>query len=289
MDISLKQVEYRYQAKTPFERLAISDVTFDIPSGTYLALIGHTGSGKSTILQHLNVILQPTKGQIKLGDRTIEAGKKEKNLKEVRRRIGIVFQFPEHQLFEETVEKDICFGPMNFGVSETEAKRRAKEAIKLVGLAEDILEKSPFDLSGGQMRRVAIAGVLAMEPDVIVLDEPTAGLDPRGRKEIMNLFYDLHKAKNLSTILVTHSMEDAAQYADQIVIMHKGTVYKQGVPEEIFSSPQELVELGLNVPEVIRFQMLLESKSGRKFKKKYLNIEELSEAIALEWKERVQS
>jgi energy-coupling factor transport system ATP-binding protein len=289
MDISLKQVEYRYQAKTPFERLAISDVTFDIPSGTYLALIGHTGSGKSTILQHLNVILQPTKGKIKLGDRTIEAGKKEKNLKEVRRKVGIVFQFPEHQLFEETVEKDICFGPMNFGVSEAEAKRRAKEAIKLVGLTEDILEKSPFDLSGGQMRRVAIAGVLAMEPDVIVLDEPTAGLDPRGRKEIMNLFYDLHKAKNLSTILVTHSMEDAAQYADQIVIMHKGTVYKQGVPEEIFSSPQELVELGLNVPEVIRFQMLLESKSGRKFKKKYLDIEELSKAIVLEWKGRVRS
>ncbi|MFD2445206.1 energy-coupling factor ABC transporter ATP-binding protein [Bacillus sp. CGMCC 1.16607] len=288
MDISLKQVEYRYQANTPFERLAISDVTFEIPSGTYLAIIGHTGSGKSTILQHLNAILQPTNGQITLGNRTISAGKKEKNLKDIRKKIGIVFQFPEHQLFEETVEKDICFGPMNFGVSETDAKRRAREAIKLVGLSEEILMKSPFDLSGGQMRRVAIAGVLAMEPDVIVLDEPTAGLDPRGRKEIMNLFYKLHKEKDLSTILVTHSMEDAAQYADQIVIMHKGTVYKQGSPEEIFSSPSELVDLGLNVPEVVRFQMLLEEMSGMKFNRKYLRLELLTDAIASEWKERVR-
>lgn len=289
MDISLKQVEYRYQANTPFERLAISDVSFDIPSGTYLAIIGHTGSGKSTILQHLNAILLPTKGKITIGNRTIVSGKKEKNLKDVRRKVGIVFQFPEHQLFEETVEKDICFGPMNFGVSESEAKRRAKEVIKLVGLTEDILEKSPFDLSGGQMRRVAIAGVLAMEPDVIVLDEPTAGLDPRGRKEIMDLFYDLHKKRNLSTILVTHSMEDAALYADQIVIMHKGTVFKQGSPEEIFTSPQQLVKLGLNVPEVVRFQMLFEDKLGFKLEKKYLDLDQLTEAIVSTWKERVRS
>ncbi|HYK73610.1 MAG TPA: energy-coupling factor ABC transporter ATP-binding protein [Pseudoneobacillus sp.] len=289
MDISLKQIEYRYQANTPFERLAISDVSFDIPSGTYLAIIGHTGSGKSTILQHLNAILLPTKGKITIGNRTIVSGKKEKNLKDVRRKVGIVFQFPEHQLFEETVEKDICFGPMNFGVSESEAKRRAKEVIKLVGLTEDILEKSPFDLSGGQMRRVAIAGVLAMEPDVIVLDEPTAGLDPRGRKEIMDLFYDLHKKRNLSTILVTHSMEDAALYADQIVIMHKGTVFKQGSPEEIFTSPQQLVKLGLNVPEVVRFQMLFEDKLGFKLEKKYLDLDQLTEAIVSTWKERVRS
>lgn len=287
MDISLKQVEYRYQANTPFERLAISDVSFDIPSGTYLALIGHTGSGKSTILQHLNAILQPTKGKITIGPRTVEAGRKEKKLKDIRKHVGIVFQFPEHQLFEETVEKDICFGPMNFGVSESEAKRRAKEVINLVGLTEDILEKSPFDLSGGQMRRVAIAGVLAMEPDVIVLDEPTAGLDPRGRKEIMDLFYDLHKKRNLSTILVTHSMEDASLYADQIVIMNKGTVFKQGSPEEIFSSPQQLVELGLNVPEVIRFQMLLENKMGYTLEKKYLHLDQLIEAIVSKRKERV--
>jgi energy-coupling factor transport system ATP-binding protein len=288
MDISLKQVEYRYQAKTPFERLAIFDVNFSIPSGTYLAIIGHTGSGKSTILQHLNAILQPTKGQISIGERVIDSGKKAKNLKDIRRKVGIVFQFPEHQLFEETVEKDICFGPLNFGVSEAEAKRRAREAIDLVGLSPDILEKSPFDLSGGQMRRVAIAGVLAIQPDVIVLDEPTAGLDPRGRREIMNLFYDLHKKKGLSTILVTHSMEDAAEYADQIVIMHKGTVYKKGEPAEIFSNPQELVELGLNVPEVVRFQMLLEAKEGWKLDRKYLTLDSLVEAIGSKWKERVK-
>jgi energy-coupling factor transport system ATP-binding protein len=288
MDISLKQVEYRYQAKTPFERLAIFDVNFSIPSGTYLAIIGHTGSGKSTILQHLNAILQPTKGQITLGDRVIDSSKKAKNLKDIRKKVGIVFQFPEHQLFEETVEKDICFGPLNFGVSEAEAKRRAREAIELVGLSPEILKKSPFDLSGGQMRRVAIAGVLAIQPDVIVLDEPTAGLDPRGRREIMNLFYNLHKKKGLSTILVTHSMEDAAEYADQIVIMHRGTVYKKGKPEEIFSNPKELVELGLNVPEVVRFQMLLEAQEGWKLDKKYLSLDSLVEAIGSKWKERVK-
>lgn len=288
MDISLQQVEYRYQAKTPFEKLAIFDVSFNVPTGTYLAIIGHTGSGKSTVLQHLNAILQPTKGQISIGERTIRAGRKEKNLKDIRKKVGIVFQFPEHQLFEETVEKDICFGPMNFGVSESEAKKRAAQAIELVGLPTEILAKSPFDLSGGQMRRVAIAGVLAMEPDCLVLDEPTAGLDPRGRREIMNLFYELHKKKNLSTILVTHSMEDAAEYADQIVIMHKGTVYKQGKPEEIFSSPQELVELGLNVPEVIRLQMKIEEKMGKVFPKKYLSIQSLTDAIAAQIKEGVR-
>ncbi|CAH2716619.1 Energy-coupling factor transporter ATP-binding protein EcfA2 [Neobacillus rhizosphaerae] len=279
MDISLQHIEYRYQANTPFEQLAIEDVSIEIPSGTYMAIIGHTGSGKSTVLQHLNALLQPTKGTVKIGDHEIKAQQKNKNLKQVRQKVGIVFQFPEHQLFEETVEKDIIFGPMNFGISEAEAKKRARIALKQVGLAEDILEKSPFDLSGGQMRRVAIAGVLAMEPDVIVLDEPTAGLDPRGRKEIMDMFYTLHKDRKLSTILVTHSMEDAASYADQIVIMQHGKVVNQGTPEEIFSSPVELVQMGLDVPEVVRFQLKLEEKTGVKLDKIYLSIEELSSAV----------
>ncbi|ETI69232.1 energy-coupling factor ABC transporter ATP-binding protein [Neobacillus vireti] len=279
MDISLQHIDYRYQANTPFERLAIEDVSIDIPSGTYMAIIGHTGSGKSTVLQHLNALLQPSKGTVKIGDREIKAQQKNKNLKQVRQKVGIVFQFPEHQLFEETVEKDIIFGPLNFGVSEPVAKERARKALKQVGLAEEILEKSPFDLSGGQMRRVAIAGVLAMEPDVIVLDEPTAGLDPRGRKEIMDMFYALHKDRNLSTILVTHSMEDAARYADQIVIMQQGKVVNQGTPEEIFSSPVELVKMGLDVPEVVRFQLKLEEKTGMKLGKIYLSIEELSSAV----------
>jgi energy-coupling factor transport system ATP-binding protein len=279
MDISLQHVEYRYQANTPFERLAIQDVSVDIPSGTFMAIIGHTGSGKSTVLQHLNALLQPSAGSVMIGDRVIKANQKSKNLKEVRQRVGIVFQFPEHQLFEETVEKDIIFGPMNFGVSEVEAKLRARIALKQVGLPEEILEKSPFELSGGQMRRVAIAGVLAMEPDVIVLDEPTAGLDPRGRKEIMDMFYQLHRERGLSTILVTHSMEDAAKYADQIVIMQQGKVVKRGTSEEIFTSPTELVKMGLDVPEVVRFQLKLEEKTGMKLGKFYLSIGDLSSAV----------
>lgn len=280
MDISLQQVEYRYQANTPFERLAIQDVSINIPTGTYMAIIGHTGSGKSTILQHLNGLLQPTEGMVVIGSREIKAHQKNKNLKEVRQKVGIVFQFPEHQLFEETVEKDIMFGPMNFGVSEEEARKRAVKAIVHVGLTEDILQRSPFDLSGGQMRRVAIAGVLAMNPDVIVLDEPTAGLDPRGRREIMDMFYMLHKDRGLTTILVTHSMEDAAKYADQIVIMQKGTVVNQGTPEDIFSAPDELIKMGLDVPEVVRFQLKLEKKTGMKLDRVYLSIEELSTAAA---------
>jgi energy-coupling factor transport system ATP-binding protein len=279
MDISLQNVEYRYQANTPFERLAIKDVSIDIPTGTYMALIGHTGSGKSTVLQHLNALLLPTEGKVIIGNQEVRAKQKNKNLRLVRQRVGIVFQFPEHQLFEETVEKDIIFGPMNFGVSEKEAKERARLALKHVGLGDEILEKSPFDLSGGQMRRVAIAGVLAMEPDCLVLDEPTAGLDPRGRKEIMDMFYALHKQRNLSTILVTHSMEDAAKYADQIIIMQQGQVVKQGTPIEIFSSVSELVEMGLDVPEVVRFQRSLEEKMGLKLGRTYLSIEDLSIAV----------
>ncbi|MFO1441987.1 energy-coupling factor ABC transporter ATP-binding protein [Bacillus sp. Bva_UNVM-123] len=281
MDISLQQVEYRYQVDTPFERLAIKDVSIDIPSGTFLAIIGHTGSGKSTVLQHLNALLKPTAGKVVVGEREITSDKKQKNLKEIRQKVGIVFQFPEHQLFDETVEKDICFGPMNFGVSEEEAKRRARIAISQVGLPDEILEKSPFDLSGGQMRRVAIAGVLAMEPDVIVLDEPTAGLDPRGRKEIMEMFYTLHKERKLSTVLVTHSMEDASKYADQIVILKRGEVYKKGTPEEIFSSPEGLIQLGLDVPEVVRFQQKIEERFHTKLSKTHLTIETLTTEIAL--------
>lgn len=281
MDISLQNVEYRYQVNTPFERLAIKDVSIDIPSGTFLAIIGHTGSGKSTVLQHLNALLKPTEGKVVIGDRVITADKKQKNLKEVRQKVGIVFQFPEHQLFEETVEKDICFGPMNFGVSEEEAQKRAHAAIQQVGLPEEILNKSPFDLSGGQMRRVAIAGVLAMEPDVIVLDEPTAGLDPRGRKEIMDMFYSLHQTRGLSTVLVTHSMEDASRYADQIVIMHNGEMYEKGTPKEIFSSPEGLLKLGLDVPEIVRFQQKIEKSFNTRFSKTCLTMEELTEEVAL--------
>lgn len=276
MRITLDDVEYRYQVNTPFEHLALHDVNISMEPGSYTAIIGHTGSGKSTLLQHLNALLKPTKGQVIIGDRTIEAGRKEKLLRPIRQKVGIVFQFPEHQLFDETVEKDICFGPMNFGVSEAEAKELAKKAIVQVGLSEEFLDKSPFDLSGGQMRRVAIAGVLAMEPEVLVLDEPTAGLDPRGRKEIMDMFYDLHKVRGISTILVTHSMEDAAKYADDIIIMHKGTVFQKGTPQEIFSQPEQLLELGLDVPDTVRFQLKLQKELGVRFDHPCLNIEDLA-------------
>lgn len=262
MDITIEQLEHRYQVHSPFERLALYDVNAVIKSGSYVAVIGHTGSGKSTILQHLNGLLQPTSGSITIGNRTISSKKKEKNLKPLRKKVGVVFQFPEHQLFEETIEKDICFGPLNFGVPLEEAKERARQAIEMVGLSREYLAKSPFDLSGGQMRRVAIAGILAMNPEVLVLDEPTAGLDPRGRFEIMEMFYKLHKERGLTTILVTHSMEDASRYADQILVMEKGTIKFQGSPIEIFSNPDQVIQLGLDVPEAVRLKGVLETKLG---------------------------
>lgn len=276
MDIQLQQVSYAYAKGTPFEKYALHDVNLTIKSSSYQAIIGHTGSGKSTILQHFNGLLKPSEGVVKVGDRIIEAGKKAKNLKPIRQKVGIVFQFPEHQLFEETVLKDIIFGPMNFGVSQEEAEKRARELIKLVGLPESVLEKSPFDLSGGQMRRVAIAGVLAMEPEVIVLDEPTAGLDPRGQKEMMDLFYDLHKQKGLTTILVTHSMEDAARYADNVAIMHEGVSVLVGEPHEIFGNEQMLAKYGLEPPRVVKFQRQLEKMLGAQLHKTCLTEEELA-------------
>ncbi|WP_455660624.1 energy-coupling factor ABC transporter ATP-binding protein [Pradoshia sp.] len=279
MQISLKQVAHLYQEGTPFEFRAIHDINVEFPSGSFIGVIGHTGSGKSTLLQHLNALLKPSEGEVTIGERTITSDKKIKNLKPIRKQVGIVFQFPEHQLFDETVEKDICFGPMNFGVSEEEAKIRARAALELVGLHESLLNVSPFDLSGGQMRRVAIAGVLAMEPEVIVLDEPTAGLDPRGRKEIMDMFYQLHKEKGITTILVTHSMEDAARYADELVIMNKGTIVKKASPADIFAEPEELMKLGLAVPDTVRFQLDFEEKTGIQLAKKHLSMEELAREI----------
>lgn len=259
MHIIFEDVEHLYNPKTPFERKAIYNLNLNIPSGTFQAVIGHTGSGKSTLIQHINGLLKPTSGTISIGDFSITANRKQKDLKILRKRVGIVFQYPEHQLFEETVEKDICFGPMNFGVSEENAKKRAREALQLVGLPESVLEKSPFDLSGGQMRRVAIAGVLAMDPEVIILDEPTAGLDPKGRKEIMDMFKAMHVKSKLTTILVTHSMEDAAFYADHIIVMHKGTVYMEGTPLEVFQQPEKLNKVGLDIPESVEFMTTLSS------------------------------
>lgn len=280
MDILLQNVAYSYSKDTPFEKQALFDVTLHIPSGSYTAIIGHTGSGKSTVLQHLNALLKPSEGKVIIGERTIEAGTKAKNLRPIRRKVGIVFQFPEHQLFDETVRKDIMFGPMNYGVPEEEAGKRAVELVRLLGLPDDVLEKSPFDLSGGQMRRVAIAGVLAMEPEVLVLDEPTAGLDPKGRREIMDLFYRLHKEQGLTTVLVTHSMEDAARYANRVAIMHHGRCVLTGEPEDVFSDEEQLADYRLDIPRSVRLQRQFEERTGLSLKEICLTEEQLSSAVA---------
>ncbi|WP_318616120.1 energy-coupling factor ABC transporter ATP-binding protein [Sporosarcina sp. YIM B06819] len=279
MDISLQQVGYLYGKDTPFEKRALQNVEATIRSGSYSAIIGHTGSGKSTLLMHLNGLLKPTEGIVQIGDTKISAGTKAKGLKDVRRHVGIVFQFPEHQLFEETVEKDIMFGPMNFGVPEEEARRRAHELIELLGLPPEVAQKSPFDLSGGQMRRVAIAGVLAFKPSVLVLDEPTAGLDPKGRQEIMELFHRLHIEEQLTMILVTHSMEDAARYADNIIVMHNGRSVLAGTPQEVFGDEEKLKSFRLGLPRSVKFQRDIEKMIGRPLQTLALTEEQLAQAI----------
>ena len=278
MDICFKQVGFAYQAGTPFEMRALHDISFSIEDGSYVAIIGHTGSGKSTILQHLNALLKPTEGVVELGEKTIDSTTGNKDLKPLRKKVGIVFQFPEAQLFEETVEKDIAFGPENFGVSEEEALKIAAEVVKTVGLPEDVLKKSPFDLSGGQMRRVAIAGVLAMKPEVLVLDEPTAGLDPKGRFEMMEMFYKLHKEQNLTIVLVTHQMNDVSDYANHVVVIEAGSVVKEGAPKEVFEDASWLLEKQLGVPTTLAFIEKLKSK-GWNTTKMPLTLEELADAI----------
>ena len=278
MDIRFKQVGFAYQAGTPFEMRALHDVSFSIEDGSYVAIIGHTGSGKSTILQHLNALLKPTEGIVELGDKTIDSTTGNKDLKPLRKKVGIVFQFPEAQLFEETVEKDIAFGPKNFGVSEEEALKIASEVIHTVGLPVEVLKKSPFDLSGGQMRRVAIAGVLAMKPEVLVLDEPTAGLDPKGRLEMMEMFYKLNKEQNMTIVLVTHQMNDVSDYADHVVVIESGKVVKEGSPKEVFADASWLLEKQLGVPTTLAFVEKLKEK-GWTTDKMPLTLDELADAI----------
>lgn len=257
MDITFQHVNYWYQAGTPFAVQALTDIDLTIASDTFTAVIGQTGSGKSTMIQHLDALLKPTEGTVAIGDRLIDHTTKNKHLKPVRKKVGIVFQFPENQLFEETVIKDIAFGPQNFGVSETDATKLAREKAELVGLDAALLERSPFDLSGGQMRRVAIAGVLALEPEVLVLDEPTAGLDPRGRLEIMSLLTKLRTEQHLTIVLITHQMDDVTTYADHVIVMAHGQVVKQGTPRAIFSDPEWLANYQLEMPSATRFAQRL--------------------------------
>lgn len=250
MRIKFEEVNHIYNANSPMQQRALIDVNFEISSGEFVAIIGHTGSGKSTLIQHMNALLKPSNGIISIGDDKIESKVKNKKLKSIRQKVGLVFQFPEYQLFEETVEKDIMFGPMNYGVSESEARQRVQDVIKMVGLDSNILSQSPFNLSGGQMRRVAIAGILAMNPEVLVLDEPTAGLDPQGQREIMDLFAHLHRYYNKTIILVTHDMNLVAQYAERVLVMHRGELKLKGTPNEVFKEKDILKECGITLPQV---------------------------------------
>jgi len=277
MGIILDNVSYTYQEGTPFASAALSDVSLSIEDGSYTAIIGHTGSGKSTILQLLNGLLVPTKGSVRVFDTLITSTSVNKQIRQIRKQVGLVFQFAENQIFEETVLKDVAFGPQNFGVSVGDAEAIAREKLALVGIDKSLFERSPFELSGGQMRRVAIAGILAMEPSILVLDEPTAGLDPIGRKELMTLFKKLHQ-DGITIVLVTHLMDDVAEFADQVYVMEKGKLVKSGKPSLVFQNVEFMEKIQLGVPKITRFAQRLADR-GLSFKQLPITIEEFKEFI----------
>ena len=277
MGIALENVSFTYQEGTPLASTALSDVSLTIEDGSYTALIGHTGSGKSTILQLLNGLLVPSQGSVRVFDTLITSTSKNKDIRQIRKQVGLVFQFAENQIFEETVLKDVAFGPQNFGVSEEDAEKIAREKLALVGINESLFNRSPFELSGGQMRRVAIAGILAMEPAILVLDEPTAGLDPLGRKELMNLFRKLHQS-GMTIVLVTHLMDDVAEYANQVYVMEKGRLVKGGKPSDVFQDVVFMEEVQLGVPKITAFCKRLADR-GVSFKRLPIKIEEFKESL----------
>ena len=291
MSIEVKNLTYIYDPGTPNEKTALSNINLTIRKGEFVGIIGHTGSGKSTLIQHLNGLVKPTSGNIvyngeDIFEEPIAKSKKQARalkgakMKRIRQKIGLVFQYPEHQLFEMTVAKDIAFGPTNMGLKQEEIDRRVDEAMKMVGLDEKYKEKSPFELSGGQKRRVAIAGVLAMQPDYLILDEPTAGLDPKGRDHILSQIQSLQKEKGLTVILVSHSMEDVAKHVDRIIAMRKGRVQFDGTPEEVFAHADELKAIGLGVPQVTELGNQLAAK-GFDVPHAMLNLDQM-EAYLLE-------
>ncbi|CEV76591.1 energy-coupling factor transporter ATPase [Streptococcus pneumoniae] len=277
MGIALENVNFTYQEGTPLASAALSDVSLTIEDGSYTALIGHTGSGKSTILQLLNGLLVPSQGSVRVFDTLITSTSKNKDIRQIRKQVGLVFQFAENQIFEETVLKDVAFGPQNFGVSEEDAVKTAREKLALVGIDESLFDRSPFELSGGQMRRVAIAGILAMEPAILVLDEPTAGLDPLGRKELMTLFKKLHQS-GMTIVLVTHLMDDVAEYANQVYVMEKGCLVKGGKPSDVFQDVVFMEEVQLGVPKITAFCKRLADR-GVSFKRLPIKIEEFKESL----------
>jgi len=253
--LQVQDLRHVYSAGTPFEHIALEDVSFSVERGEFVGIIGHTGSGKSTLMQHMNGLLKPNSGKILLDGKDIWADKT--TTRQTRFRVGLVFQYPEYQLFEETVYKDIAFGPRNMGLDAKEVERRVLDAAELVGLTREQLLVSPFDLSGGQKRRVAIAGVLAMEPEVLILDEPTAGLDPTGREEILQNIEDYRQAKNATIMMVSHSMNDVARLTDRLLVMKDAKLVMDGTPEQVFARAQELLEYGLDIPEITRLFLQL--------------------------------
>ena len=256
--LDVRSLSHVYSKGTPFEQKALDHVSLQVMQGEFIAIIGHTGSGKSTLIQHLNGLLKPTGGQVFFRGQDMFA--KSTNLRSMRFHIGLVFQYPEYQLFEETVEQDIAYGPMNMGLEHDEITRRVEDALEAVGLPQDISDKSPVELSGGQKRRVALAGVIAMQPEILILDEPTAGLDPAGREEMFDLIRDLHEKRGTTVILVTHSMEDAARVASRLVVMKHGKIFMTGTPAEVFSRAEELEQSGLTVPQVTRIMLELQKR-----------------------------
>lgn len=278
MGIALQNVSYTYQPDTPFEGQALFDVDLKIKDGSYTALVGHTGSGKSTILQLLNGLIKPTKGQVVIDDHfVITPDSKDKAVKQIRQKVGLVFQFAESQLFDETVLKDVTFGPLNFGLSKEEAECIAREKLKVVGISEEFFSRSPFELSGGQMRRVAIAGILAMNPNILVLDEPTAGLDPAGRREMMSLFKQLHQ-EGMTIVLVTHLMDDVADFADFVYVLDQGRLVKSGQPQQVFQDIAFMESIQLGVPKITQFAYRL-AERGLRFEQLPITLRELKEAL----------
>ncbi len=279
MSITFEKLSHEYSTGTPFAYLALDSIDLSIIEGRMTAIIGSTGSGKSTLVQHLNALLLPSSGSLTVLDRTIHAGDKPKQLKDLRKHVGLVFQFPEYQLFEETVALDIAFGPKNFGMSEEEALSKAKEMLAFVGLEESYLERSPFELSGGQKRRVAIAGILAMDPDILVLDEPAAGLDPQGAKEMMNLFVKLNRECHKTVLIVTHDMEHVLRYCDDVVVVDHGHIVNTADTASFFRDTALLHQLGINPPAVIRLREAL-NEHGFHLSDQLLEMEELAAAVA---------
>ncbi|MRH44974.1 energy-coupling factor transporter ATPase [Aquibacillus halophilus] len=279
MQILFDGVTADYQLGPIRSPRVLKSINLEVKPGSFTAIIGHTGSGKSSLLKAMNGLLIPSEGYVEVGNTIIKSSNNKRALKTVRKQVGMVFQFPESQLFGETVEQDICFGPLNFGVPLSQAKEIAKEVVQQVGLDPTILSKSPFSLSGGQKRRVAIAGILAMNPKVLVLDEPGAGLDPVGKKEILNLISSWHHERGLTTLLVTHDMDDVATYAENVIVMENGRIVMHDDKRSVFSNEQQLINWHVDVPDARRFQLKIEQEMGIKFGQVCLTTEELTEAL----------